>query len=139
MTNLRNYKKDFLSGDIRDLKLFVGQLDSFPKDESGLTDLALIVSNVLETPISSIFCDGKFTKITTKKAHVFQPWEYAKISEPIAIIDNDVIVEYRVRFEIYYENGISYKQFEKLTDELYLRFELTKVISEIGLVENLNK
>ena len=122
MTNLRNYKKDFLSGDIRDLKLFVGQLDSFPKDESGLTDLALIVSNILETPISSIFCGGKFT-----------------ISEPIAIIDNDVIVEYRVRFEIYYENGISYKQFEKLTDELYLRFELTKVISEIGLVENLNK
>lgn len=122
MRTFKNYKKDFLTGEVRDLKLFVGQLDSFPKDESGLTDLALIVSNILETPISSIFCDGKFT-----------------ISEPIAIIDNDVIVEYRVRFEIYYENGISYKQFDKLTDELYLRFELKLKLSEIGLLENLEK
>ena len=47
MRTFKNYKKDFLTGEVRDLKLFVGQLDSFPKDESGLTDLALIVSNIL--------------------------------------------------------------------------------------------
>ena len=123
MTDLKNYKKDFLIGDIGDLNLFVEQLDSLPKDENGLSDLSLIVSNILFTPISSIFCDGKF-----------------KRSEPMPIVDvNGKIIEYRVRFEIYYENGICYKQFDKLTDELYLRYELTKKQSEIGFVENLKK
>lgn len=123
MTNLKNYKKDFLIGEISDLKLFVEQLDSLPKGENGLSDLRLIVSNILHTPISSIFCNGKF-----------------KISELIPIVDvNGDIIEHRVRFEIYYGDGICYKQFEKLTDELYLRFELKNKLSEIGLVENLKK
>ena len=65
---------------------------------------------------------------------------FNSVSEVTSIIDkNDNIKEYIVRFEIIYNDGVSYRKFDKLTDELYLRFELKLKLSEIGLLENLEK
>lgn len=123
MRTFKNYKKDFLTGEVRDLILFVNELKSLPKDKDGWSNLSSIVTNILSTPISSIFCNGKF-----------------RVSEVTSIIDkNDNIKEYIVRFEIIYNDGVSYRKFDKLTDELYLRFELKLKLSEIGLLENLEK
>ena len=60
MRTFKNYKKDFLTGEVRDLILFVNELKSLPKDKNGCSNLSSIVTNILSIPITSIFCDGKF-------------------------------------------------------------------------------
>ena len=57
MRTFKNYKKDFLTGEVRDLILFVNELKSLPKDKDGWSNLSSIVTNILSTPISSIFFD----------------------------------------------------------------------------------
>lgn len=99
----------YLSGDRHNINLLKQKIDTFPKDEFGMTELSNIVLYVLNTPISSMFCEGK-----------------CKILDVIDLSSSRQTFN-QIRFEIEFNDNIPIKSFDKLVDELFIRYELERL------------
>lgn len=109
---MKNYKKYFIEGKKDDIVLLINRLKDLPPREFGLRRVEDIAMYILFSPTSSYFSDGCF-----------------EISD---IIDKDNDIK-RCRLNIIYDDGIPSNAFDKLTDELFLRYEVKNTLSEIGI------
>lgn len=98
-----------LTGDDKNVQLFIQNLNKYKSDEYGMRGLNFIATHELSTPVSSVFCDGKYRILT-----MFD-------------IKNQTNKKNTIRFEIECDTNINNDAFDKLIDELFLKYELDQV------------